>query len=367
MSRVTSTARTVLQDLVERRLWPVALLLVGAVLAVPVVMGGGGDAAQTAAAPSDSAAKAAMAGGEGAQVSIVESTPASRKRAGHERNPFVQPSAAPSAAAAGSTSTGTSSGETASAPSGGQGSSLPSAAGSSVGSGPTTLSQGADKGATGAGGVESQPTTPVEASTPATTEHPVEHKDPSDDVFRVNLRFGSGPGEMHTAKDVARLTPLPSADDPVFVFLGVMPDAKTVVLLLPAGASGEGEGKCRPKAGDCRLLEVRTDETEVVDVPTADGGERQFVVRVTGLKRSDAKTDARAAEAHQRASKAGQDLLREAAGADGTDAFDAYRYRPELGTLSRAARKPRAAGTGTRTVSRPGEVVVWRTRPAQKH
>ena len=360
MSRVTSTARTVLQDLVERRLWPVALLLVGAVLAVPVVMGGG-DAAKAPAAPSGSAAKAALAGDEGAQVTIVESTPPSRKRTGHARNPFVQPAAAPSAASTPSASTS----ETASAPSGGQATSSPSAAGASLGSVPTTLSQGADKGATGAGGAVSQPTTPVE-TTPA-TKRSVEREDAGDDVFRVNLRFGSGPGEMHTAKDVARLTALPSADDPVFVFLGVMKDAKTVVLLLPSGASGEGEAACHPKAGDCRLLEVRTGETEVVDVPTADGGERQFVVRVTGVKRSNAKSAASATEAHQRASKAGQDLLREAAEADGADAFDAYRYRPELGTLARAARKPRAARTGTRTVTRPGEVVVWRTRPAQKH
>jgi hypothetical protein len=362
MSRVTTTARTVLQDLVERRLWPVALLLVGAVLAVPVLMGGGGSPAPGGA--SGSAAKAALASDDGAQVTIVESTPPSRKRSGRERNPFVQPAAAPSASSAAASST---SAQT----SGPTPVTQVSSAATGGGSGPTpvttTVAQGADKGATGAGGVESQPTTPVEASTPATTEHPVEHKNPRDDVFRVNLRFGSGPGEMHTAKDVARLTPLPSTDDPVFVFLGVMPDAKTVVLLLPAGASGEGEAKCRPKAGDCRLLEVRTDESEVVDVPTADGGERQFVVRVTGVKRSDAKTDAQAAEAHQRASKAGQDLLREAAEAEGADAFDAYRYRPELGTLAHAARKARAAGTGTRTVSRHGEVVVWRTRPAQKH
>ena len=363
MSRVTSTARSVLQDLVERRLWPVALLLVGAVLAVPVLMGGSDDAAQApTAAPSGSAAKAALASDDGAQVTIVESTPPSRKRTGHARNPFVQPAAAPSTASAASTSTG----ETASAPSGGQGSSLPSGGGSSLGSVPTTLSQGADKGATGAGGVVSQPTSDIE-TTPATTKRPSEHQDPRDDVFRIDLRFGSGPGEMHAAKDVARLTAMPSADDPVFVFLGVMQDAKTVVLLLPSGASGEGEATCRPKAGDCRLLEVRKGETEVIDVPTADGGERQFVVRVTGVERSDAKSDARATEAHQRASKAGQDLLREAAQADGTDAFDAYRYRPELGTLARAAHKAHAAGAGTRTVTRPGEVVVWRTRPAQKH
>ena len=44
--------RNLAQDLVERRLWPVALLLAVALAAVPVVLGrGGDDAASTAALP----------------------------------------------------------------------------------------------------------------------------------------------------------------------------------------------------------------------------------------------------------------------------------------------------------------------------
>jgi hypothetical protein len=360
MSRLTTPARTVLQDLVERRLWPVALLLLAAVLAVPVVMSGGEEPAPAPAAPGGSAAKAALATDEGAQVTIVESTPPRRKRAGRARNPFVQ------SAAGGATATAASSGsgQTASAPPSSSASSAPATTGSSAAITTTTVSQGADTGATGAGGAASQPTSSV-TTTPATTRRVV-RDDPRDDVFRVDLRFGTGPGHMRTAKDVARLTPLPSAADPLFVFLGVMKDAKTVVLLLPPGARGEGEGTCRPKATECRLLELRSDETHVVDVPTADGATRQFVVRVKGVKRSEAKTAARAATAHHRASKAGQTLLREAAEAAGADPFDAYRYRPALGTLAKAARKPRAAATGTRTTTRSGEVVVWRTRPVSK-
>ena len=358
MSRVTTTARTVLQDLVERRLWPVAVLLLAAVLAVPVLMGGGEEPAPAPTAPagaSGSVAKAAVATDEGAQVTIVESTPPRRKRAGQARNPFVQPAAASSAAS------DASAGQTASAPSAAA-SSAP-ATGSSIATTTTTISRGADTGATGAGGAGSQPTSSV-TTTPATRQ--VAQNDPSNDVFHVDLRFGSGPGDMKAIKDVARLTPLPSPEDPLFVFLGVMKDARTVVLLLPPGARGEGEGTCRPKATECRLLEVRTDETEIVDVPGADGATRQFIVRVTGVKRSEAKTQARATAAHQRASKVGQALLRQAAAAAGADPFDAYRYRPALGTLARAARATRAAGTGASTTSRPGEVVVWRTRAASK-
>ena len=41
-----SHVRNLVQDLVERRLWPVALVLAVALAAVPVVLGrGGGDAA----------------------------------------------------------------------------------------------------------------------------------------------------------------------------------------------------------------------------------------------------------------------------------------------------------------------------------
>jgi hypothetical protein len=203
----------------------------------------------------------------------------------------------------------------------------------------------------------SQPAAPIQ---PATPVRRVVQDDPSDDVFRVDLRLGTGPGNMKVAKDVARLTPLPSAADPLFVFLGVLKDGKTVVFLLPPGARAEGEGTCRPKAGDCRLLEVRTDETQIVEVPAADG-KRQFVVRVTGVKRSEAKTVAGAAAAHARVSQAGQALLREADGDKGADPFDAFRFRPDLGVLVRAPRRAAAAAAGTRS----GEVVVWRTRAAR--
>jgi len=345
MSRVTTHARSVVQELVDRRLWPVAVLLLAAVLAVPVLLGGGEEPA--ASAPVTEAQTAVAAGADdSAQITIVESTPPRRTRAGRVRNPFVQPT---------ETQTADTAAETPSAPS-----AATATAGASSASAPggvTTVSQGADTGGAGAASAGPQPAAPTKPTTPVRR---VVQDDPRDDVFHVNLRFGTGPGNMRVAKDVARLTPLPSAADPLFVFLGVLKDGKTVVFLLPPGARAEGEGTCRPKARDCRLLEVRTDETQVVEVPGADG-KRQFVVRVTGVKRSEAKTAARAAAAHARVSQAGQALLREADADKGTDPFDALRFRPDLGVLVRAPRRARAVAAGTRS----GEVVVWRTRAAR--
>jgi hypothetical protein len=106
---------------------------------------------------------------------------------------------------------------------------------------------------------------------------------------------------------------------------------------------------------------VRTDEVEVVDVP-AEGGDRQFVIRVTHVSHTNATTTAKAAAAHQRVSHLGQDLLRETADTAGADPFDAYRYRPDLGVVVRASKRATAASAGGATRTRPGEVVVWRTR-----
>jgi hypothetical protein len=78
--------RTLLRDLVERRLWPVALLLVAALVAVPVVLGRGGDtgAAETAVVPATPADDGASA--QKAEVTLDTSAPADRKRGGDVRD-----------------------------------------------------------------------------------------------------------------------------------------------------------------------------------------------------------------------------------------------------------------------------------------
>jgi len=101
---------------------------------------------------------------------------------------------------------------------------------------------------------------------------------------------------------------------------------------------------------------------------------------VLGVDRREAKTSKAAAASYARRSQIGQELLRMAAADGEADAFNAFRFRPDRGVLVRAKRKARVRGavvrgadgnlagrwvrdTRPRTVTRKGEVAVWRTRP----
>src|SRR5690242_12377234 len=86
-----SFLRNVLRDLVEKRLWPVAIALVAALVAVPIVLGGSSDAgapaADVAAAPAGAADQPA-AGAEAVSLATPAEGPVDRP--GKTRDPFVQ-------------------------------------------------------------------------------------------------------------------------------------------------------------------------------------------------------------------------------------------------------------------------------------
>jgi len=77
-------------------------------------------------------------------------------------------------------------------------------------------------------------------------------------TFRVDLRFGAG-DKVSDQRGVKRLTPLPSEELPLLVFLGTNETGTEAVFLLdgqqlmPAG----GRGECRPTPARCTFLSVR--------------------------------------------------------------------------------------------------------------
>jgi hypothetical protein len=363
--------RSLVRDLVERRLWPVAVLLVAGLVAVPFVLGGGSeptapvDVPVTAPTPNDTPA-------ERAEVTVDESVPAERERAGEVRNPFSAPeserpkaaetttsaSATPSSAgsaatpaAGGSTGTATDTGT----PSGG------SYGGSSSGGSTSGGSTGSDSGTT---------TTTPKKATPKTTTT----ADDAKDTYHVDLRFGVNGAEPKKIEDVARLSPLPSLTDPFFVYLGVIKTKageKRAVFLVSSDATPNGEGACHPTTADCESIELAKGQTAYFDYVAPDGTPTQYQLQLTRIRKAEVRTEAKAAAAVARHSIAGAELLRDAAVRDvrAAGGARAYRYVPALGALVRAKRKKDqeamavAAAGGATPAARPVSLLPRREQP----
>ena len=371
-----SHVRNLVQDLVERRLWPVALLLAVALAAVPVVLGrGGGDAASTAALPAAPATGAGTGTGtaEKAQITIDTSVPAVRDRAGRLRNPFKAPaSAAPKLTAAagdtpsadGSAATGDSTSAATSPPSTDSGSAATGSSGttSTGSSGSGSTSTGTSDTTTGGTGTTKPKTTPKTKTTPTAPT-----AEDTTDTYHVSVRFGVDGGKLTTIRDIARLSPLPSVTDPFFVYLGVLKvstsNTKRAVFIVSSDATPNGEGACHPTKQDCESVELTVGQTAYFDATTPDGKVTQYELQLAGIHKTVVKSEAKASAALARHSVAGAELLRDGATQKVRSAAAArtYRYLPAAGLLVRAKRKhvtARAAAAGTLV---PGLALLGRT------
>jgi hypothetical protein len=263
--------RDLLSDLVEKRLWPIAVLLLGAAVAVPFVLAkspssDGGQA--PAPAPPAAVAPGPPAGTAGEPiVSVADGTPGGAPLGGQAKDPFRQQFPAPKTA---------SGGPAVKTPNGGG--SAPGGSGSSGGSG-----------------------SPGSHRPRPRTIYTIAH---------VDVRFGKATGRLRTIKDVPRLTPLPSAQSPVVIFLGVRSDEQTAVFMISSDVHAQGDGRCTPSSKDCEGVELKAGQTEILDVTAANGAVTEYELDLAGitLERTTSQTQARSAYA--RASAAGVRLLR---------------------------------------------------------
>jgi hypothetical protein len=303
-----SFIKNVLSDLIEKRLWPVAIALVAALVAVPIVLGGssegGGDGgtpvAGVASAPADAGPSQAEV------VSLEEQAAGKVQRKGSLKNPFVQhhqPKVVTTPTAPSSTTP---------SPSASQGSSGGSSSSSSGGNGGT-----------------SDTPAPTAPST-GTTTTPSDGTDAAKATYRVNFTFGEE-GAMRTYNNVARLTPLPSTDNPFFVYLGLADDGKSAIFLVDGTAEVSGDGKCTPSHDDCEQIALKAGDTEFLDLPSGTAGTVEYTLTIKSIKKATT-TKASAAKARARESKAGRELLRELV-SDDPSLLDNWNYSRSLGLL----------------------------------
>jgi hypothetical protein len=331
--------RSLVRDLIDRKLWPVALLLVAVAVAIPVFLG---RAPAPAPAPAPTAAPAPAAPpaseAQNAEVTLDPGVPTDRERGGAVHDPFKAPAAkknadtSPSAAAPTSSGTPTvASGGTSSAAAPSTGSDSPASSGSQT----TTPSHGATSGSSGSGA--SKPTAPKPTTAPKAED--------ASDTYHVSVRFGVNGGATKTVRDIARLSPLPSITDPFFVYLGVMETATThekrAVFLVSSDATPNGEGSCHPTKQDCETVELTKGQTVFFDYTPPGGAPIQYQLELAGIHKTAVASAAKAQAAIARHSGVGQELLRDAAVRNVRAAAGAraYRFVPATGLLVRAKRR----------------------------
>ncbi len=298
--------QNVWRELVQRRLLPVAVLLVGALVAVPFLLAK--DPAPAPAAPTVPTANAAQQAGselEDPVVSLVaEGTPAKRRRVlGYSKNPF-EPAAAPKVKATPTPNPGT----------------AITVPGGDTGKGGST---GASTSPAGA------PSVPVAPVAPTGTEQPA----PNYELYSLTVRFGASDSESLEKMNLPRLKALPSARDPLLVYLGPGKGGKSAVFMVDASLEPQGDGTCDPNPVNCETIELREGETEFFDVLDETGNPTaQYQLDLIDIKTSTTASSAKAKQARAKASKTGRSALRAHQSASGPLR---YRYDTTSGTVQK--------------------------------
>lgn len=265
MSAVTNIWR----QLVQRRLWPVAILLLAALVAVPLTLAKDPEPAPVPSAPAATGGKDELAVTPIVAKAAPEDRGARRRVLGAAKNPFKVKKADDGVVSSDQ-------------PTGSSG--ITSGPGGGVTPAPIDGAGGGDTG--GGGAAPTAPSAPA-PTTPAEPKPPVKTYAPDE----LTVRFG-GSDAGGERQSLERLQPLPSAEQPVLIYLGLLKDGKTAEFLVDHGVQAIGDGECRPSPELCETLRLRAGDTEfldVVDATGAVGGQFQLdLIKVHNSKQASA-------------------------------------------------------------------------------
>jgi hypothetical protein len=283
------------RQLVQRRLWPVAVLLVAALAAVPVMLAKEPES-EPAAAPQASTDEASSELATEPIVAMATTTDRAKRRKvlGKAKNPFVKP-ASPGSADSGP---------------------QPAPASAETGGNPSGPEKLADNltiiGGGGGGSAPSFPTGPTTGPTApdGPDVKPVRHARHS-----ITVRFGDG--DNLSRMNVKKLEPLPLGEEPLVVYLGVADGGKAAVFLVDSSIGADGDGRCMPDENTCEEVHLREGETEFFDILDENGepGTSGFQLDLLEIHGGKQKGSSPARTAAARASALG--ALKDRAGTSG--------------------------------------------------
>jgi hypothetical protein len=279
-----SLLKAVIGDLRDKRLWPIALALIAAIAAVPVLLS---NSAKPVAVPTNNGVAPPAPGATALPAVNVQSAPSHSRLKGSARDPFAQQT--PSATAAG-----------ASAP-----------AGSSSRSGGAAPASGSGAGSGTAGSGKAPSTASTTGTTPTTSPSGGDPGQPVRYFFYVtDLAFGRSGTHLRTYRNAPRLTPLPSASNPTVVFLGVRDAGKAAVFMVWSLSSLSGDGTCMPSRAVCSFLRLRPGQHETINAPDSQGTHSTYTLKLATIQVRSTSSLAQAKAANTRESSFGGRMVR---------------------------------------------------------
>ena len=228
---------TTWRQLVRLRLWPVAVLLVAALAAVPVLLSREAEPVAEPGVPTTSVGSA-KASDELAEPVVAQATTEDRSRRrrvlGMRKNPFEpaplpKPKKAKKANSASDDKTDVTTSE------------------------PPVAS----------------PVTPVTVTTPVVPA-------PKTKTYvkgSLIVRFGDAAGDSLTRINLQKLAPLPDDEDPLLVYTGLTKNGKKAKFLVDSTLDATGDGSCHPHPSNCETIELAAGETEFFDVVDPETGD----------------------------------------------------------------------------------------------
>ncbi len=254
------------QQLVERRLWPLAVLLVAAAAAVPFLLA----KEATTSVPSSSAPTSDPQGATKPIVALADDATieAERRVLGAPKDPF-RPAIAAKKGKEPETVRATASADRSDTD-------APSTSGSP--SDPSTSPS------TGGGTTPSGTPTPTDP-TPVATPTPAPPK-ATYPLYSLVARFGAV-GEAKARRLVLRSTGLPSNSTVGLVYKGFLKDRRTAVFWVVSGTEVEGDGTCSPGPENCQYVRIKVGETLFFTM--ADGEQYQLDLLRVHTGRADGK------------------------------------------------------------------------------
>lgn len=311
ISIVTRILQRILTELREKRLWPAAVALLAAIVAVPVVLSNSSSPAPVAQVPQGTPPPSQATS---LPTLNLQTTPAQSRLTGRARDPFAQQ--ASSSTSTTSTTTGTATGTTTSTATGG---SSVTPGGSSSTTGSTTPST--------AGGTT--PSTPPPTITPGAKPKPAPTGLTATQSYSVSLAITNSSGGLDTIDPLERLSVLPSDNTPLLVELGVSQGGHSVLFAVQPGTVVNGPGTCTPGPIDCEILSLGQDQTEAMGTQSSAGVISGPLFAVTGITAAQNPSAAAADTARRAESATGRSLIDHST----LTALSLFQYEPSLGAV----------------------------------